>query len=784
MRPAVISVHEWPFLSLGYPRPLTNLYATFLTPHNSLYLRHSLSYNGFMNRILPVLVLILMATMPVSCSAAEPVKPGIIHHDLNVRLEPEQNLLTVEDSITLPPDRPAELTFMLHAGLDPITPTPGVNIERTAASMGYVPVESFRITLPPGLVKFVLRYSGTIAHSVASVGRETARGFNTTPGTISEEGIFLAGSSVWYPEFFSDFVIFTLETALPGGWDAVSQGVRTRHRKGKAVTYVRWESPEPMDQVYLVAGNYTEYTKRAGKTLAMAFLRRPDAKLAGTYLDATARYVKMYEKLIGPYPYQKFALVENFWETGYGMPSFTLLGPKVIRFPFIIVSSYPHEILHNWWGNSVYPDYSEGNWSEGLTAYLADHLLKEQQGKGSEYRQTTLQKYADYVSEGRDFPLTAFRSRHSSPSEAVGYGKSLMFFHMLRRELGDRAFTKGLRRLYGEHKFSLASFSDLRKSFEGTAGKDLKRQFDQWVERTGAPELRLGGAETRRRGEPEKGSGNYIVTARIEQVQAGKAYRLRIPVAITMEGRKQAFQTTVEMKEKRLDLKLRVPARPLRLDVDPEFDLFRRLSRDEIPPAISQALGAKRMLILLPSAASKSLLHAYRALAQAIGRSGPENVEIKLDGEVKRLPADRTITILGWENRFFEAAKTAFSGYDIDIRRNSVRAGEATIPRKNHSVVLAAKNPGHKEEAIMMIAADSPEALPGLGRKLPHYHKYSYLGFRGAEPVNMAKGRWRVLDSPMTVFMPGTDGSVSAAEMGKLQSRGPLATLPSDLSGQ
>ena len=70
----------------------------------------------------------------------------------------------------------------------------------------------------------------------------------------------------------------------------------------------------------------------------------------------------MYRQLIGPYPYGKFALVENFWETGYGMASFTLLGPQVIRFPFILNSSYPHEILHNWWGNSVFVDYASGNW--------------------------------------------------------------------------------------------------------------------------------------------------------------------------------------------------------------------------------------------------------------------------------------------------------------------------------------------------------------------------------------------------------------------------------------
>ena len=128
----------------------------------------------------------------------------------------------------------------------------------------------------------------------------------------------------------------------------------------------------------------------------------------------------MYRGLIGPYPYGKFALVENFWETGYGMPSFTLLGPQIIRFPFILSSSYPHEILHNWWGNSVFVDYETGNWCEGLTAYMADHLIQEQRGKGDEYRRDTLQKYRDYVRDGRDFPLTEFRSRHSAATEAVG----------------------------------------------------------------------------------------------------------------------------------------------------------------------------------------------------------------------------------------------------------------------------------------------------------------------------------------------------------------------------
>jgi hypothetical protein len=56
------------------------------------------------------------------------------------------------------------------------------------------------------------------------------------------------------------------------------------------------------------------------------------------------------------------------------------------------------------------------------------------------------------VLSGRDFPLAQFRSRHSSSSEAVGYGKSLMFFHMLRLQLGDEAFVQGLQDFYRDNK--------------------------------------------------------------------------------------------------------------------------------------------------------------------------------------------------------------------------------------------------------------------------------------------------------------------------------------------
>lgn len=702
---------------------------------------------------------------------------GLMHHDMKAKLSPKEHLIEVQDRITLPEGFPGEFSFYLHSGLQPKTETQGVILKKERSQEASL-AESYRVTLPKGQRTFVLSYKGKIEHPLESVGKEEARGFSSTPGIISEEGVYLAGSSFWYPAIYDRFLSFTLDISLPPGWDAVGQGERILHKRESGGVRIQWSSPEPQDEIFIVAAPFTEYARPSGSVLAMVFLRTPDKEIANKYLEATTRYIGMYEKLIGPYPYKKFALVENFWETGFGMPSFTLLGPKIIRFPFIINSSYPHEILHNWWGNSVYPDYKKGNWSEGLTAYLSDHLIKEQQGSGVEYRETTLQKYADYVLSGRDFALVDFRSRHSSPSEAVGYGKSLMFFHILRRELGDRSFIAGLQDFYHQNKFMIASFNDLRKSFEKASGRDLKSVFEQWTVRPGAPEIRLRDAKSGQEGE------GYLVTGVLEQAQEGKGYRLSVPIVITMEGQTKAYETVVNMENKHLDLKIHLPARPLRIDVDPQFDLFRRLKREEVPPAISQALGAKKMVVILPSLEKGHLLSAYRRLAKTLESSGPDEVEVKFDTEVEKLPPDTAVTIMGWENRFLNSITSALSPYGVVMNQKGIRIEKTEIPRENHSVVLTARNPENKDMSWMLVATDKADALRGLGRKLPHYHKYSYLGFEGGEPENIAKGRWPILDSPMTAFFPGKDGKFLKVGMAMLAPRKPLAEVPSIFSGE
>jgi hypothetical protein len=671
-----------------------------------------------------------------------------VHHDLEITLQPAEGRLKVQDTIILP--APVLSTeFSLHKNLRP-APGPGFTLTPMgeATAQAPVPVSYFRVAFTAPTDRFTLSYEGVIQHSLEQMSQDYGGDLAQTPGLITADGVFLSIASRWFPLFGDEQLTFSLCAKLPPGWSSVSQG--------SALECGGWRETSPQDDIYLIAAPYQLYRQATDVAEAMVFLRQPEPAMAKRYLEATSHYLGLYSRLLGDYPYQKFALVENFWETGYGMPSFTLLGPTVIRLPFIIHSSYPHEILHNWWGNGVYVDYGSGNWSEGLTSYLADHLLREQQGQGADYRRTSLQRYADFIAEQQDFPLTAFRGRHGQASQAIGYGKTLMFLHMLRRQLGDGPFLEGLRKFYQDNLFRVAGFADLQRAFEAASGQALGPEFGQWTQRTGAPSLQLTGVEV-----TKAGSG-YTLEATLRQTQAAPAFRLQVPIELQLEGEAQPLLHLLPMEGKEAKLALALPARPLRIKVDPRFDLFRRLDPSEIPSSLGQLFGAERVLIVLPSAAPAEMKGAYQTLAEGWAARG-SGLEVVWDHELERLPADRAVWLFGSENRWLETFLQGAKGKPLVLEKSAVTLAEEQLTRSEHSFALTTSHPADPRQTIGWIAAPSAAAVPLLGRKLPHYMKYSYLAFQGEQVKNNLKGQWPLANSALSVTLPGGENQPDLA---------------------
>ena len=244
----------------------------------------------------------------------------------------------------------------------------------------------------------------------------------------------------------------------------------------------------------------------------------------------------------------------------------------------------------------------------------------------------------------------------------------------------------------------------------------------------------------------EGAPGGFTVRATLRQTQPGKPFVLDVPVVLQTE--KSEVTQVVRLEGAQQSFRIASPARPLALNVDPHFDVFRRLDPRETPPSIGQLFGEPAIVALLPSKAGPAEIKLYRDL-MAGWQSQSHAIEVKLDSEVPALPPNRSVWLLGRSNRFADALFSKQAG--LRLTPQGVELDGDAMAYAGHTLVVTTRHPSGVERTVGWIAVDPASAGPGLGRKLPHYGKYSFLGFEGDEPVNTIKGQWLQSDSPLRV---------------------------------
>lgn len=648
------------------------------------------------------IAILLALTCLLFGSTAVAKTESAVHHELEVSLRPDDGGLIVTDRLRFSKGAQQQLLFTLNKGLRVNTPDGSLEKLPAKAESMHQP---YRLILAEPRQEIALSIQGKLL-------TPDYRGMGGMPAAIiSPEGVYLDSGSAWYPVHEGIIDGFRMRISLPDEWESVSQGKRSIEG-----SWQQWQSDSPEQEIYLLAGAFTRFTRQHGDLDLSVYLLNPDQALANTYLNAVQSNIDRYKTLFGDYPFPKFAVVENRWQTGYGMPSFTLLGSRVIRLPFIPYTSLPHEIVHNWLGNGIWVDYGQGNWSEGLTAYLADHLMKETRGEGADYRRKALQKYADFASDEKDFPLRRFVSRHSDASQAVGYSKSLMLFHMLRQQLGDETFIKALRQFWNQYRFTEAGFDDLLAVFDKYRAEPGDNR--QWLERTGAPLLSLENPAFE-----ESGQG-YRLTFSLVQQQSGPAFRLSVPAFVTLQGVPEPVVHRFSMLNKRIDVSLDVAAKPLRLDIDPQFDALRLLDKSERPASLGRLFGSSRWYLVLPTAVSDDSRNAWLQFARAWRERYP-SLKLVDDTDMTSIPVDADMIIAGWSNLLFNEQAKHLPGV-AGNNNPAIAIGSSGFDTESHSVVVTGRS---NDRTIGFIGADSPASVSLLARKLPHYSSYGQLVF-------------------------------------------------------
>ncbi len=274
-----------------------------------------------------------------------------------------------------------------------------------------------------------------------------------------------------------------------------------------------------------------------------------------------------------------------------------------------------HEIVHQWFGNSVFVDFEQGNWIEGLTIYFADLFDAEQKGKAADYRKRILMGFENYVRENKVFPLIRFMERSDDASRSIGYGKSAFVFHMLRKWFGDEVFFDAIRHFVKEYAFRVATWDDIQEIFEKDTGADLTAFFQQWVNDVGIPELELTDVQF----ETDGNAREIRLTVRQKQT----IYDLQIPLNIYTKNGKQTTWLNVDRGSNRFTIP--VEGEPEEIVLDDGFDVFRKLTVEETPPLIERLITDEKIIIINPHL-SKDL---YASVITDLG---------KKDGVLKIMP--------------------------------------------------------------------------------------------------------------------------------------------------
>ena len=623
---------------------------------------------------------------------------------------------------------PVEFRAVQMANIEQLESELGDNLPETDTT-GQAQIVLFEFDRD-GTFPFLMNYRAEFYQDVSNIRFSNERVGAEVFGTILEEGAYLSSAAFYYPSGDESLARFRLTADIPDSWESISDGNRLSSETGNERKVQTWENPFKSDGCMFMAAPYVARSTWVDSVEVACYFFEADTSLLDGYLSAAADYIRMYTDLIGPYPYDRFTVAENYFPTGYGMPAWTLLGQQVLRLPFIKHTSLGHEVLHNWWGNSVYVDYDRGNWCEGATVYGADYRYKLMRSPAAAqaYRKNILKQYDSYINEGNDFPIREFQSRTSPNTRTIGYNKAMMVYHMIEQEIGTELFFETWKQIYADYREMQISWEEWIDGFEKVSGSDLSHIIPQWIDRPGAPVLDIAIINPTTTAE---GSDRSLQLRLMEK--SGQNYQLKVPLRFS--GVEMVWDTSVVLVSEDSIFTIPLPVGATTVEVDPEYHLFRQLYPEEIEPVISATLGNSEKKFIADE--STGMVKDFAMFGENLSGDTVKVVagEILAAGESNEAPI-----LLNPSTLPTDLQERVTTGSD------SIVVDGVSYPTTGHTFVLAGKGWNGYDEYLVILSWDG-SSLSRIGQLIPHYGKYSFLVFNG--PKNVGKGQWEVTSSPL-----------------------------------
>jgi aminopeptidase N len=655
----------------------------------------------------------VLALFAAPSRAAEAPPPGL-HHEIAVSIDPEARRLSATVVTKVPPGFSGALYLAGSYEVTEASATVGATTGGATTGAGPTPRPLGqsrdgawrKFTLPAGATGLRLAYRGPLPPFDPQ---------GTVGPAAGPEGAFLPAGGGWTPDDFGPTPpTWRLTVESVGPFTALATGKTESEEAGPKSWRGRFSEDRPVESPSLFVGPWTVTERMQGGVRYRTYLHPEQAALAGGLIDTAAQAIERYAAAIGPYPFAGFSIVSAPLPVGLGYPGMTYIGRQVLPLPFVRDRSLAHEALHNWWGNGVRIDPERGNWAEGLTTYMADHAVAEieRPATAAAIRLDWLRDFAALPAE-RETGLRACRNRRHDAQQVICYGKAAMLFHMLRQEIGDQAFADGAKEFWRRRQFRNADWDDLRGAFETVSKRDLAAFFSQWLDRPGAPSVRLTDAV----------ADGRKVTLRLSL--PGQPWRLRLPVRVETENGPETH--VVETGQATETATLTVAARPLRVTVDPDHDVFRRLEPGETPLILRDFTLRRQMAAAVLGGGEDR--EAGLALVEALF---PDGVSPVTAGGLTA--GEAPLAVVGVVRDVADA-----------LNKLGIKSPLSVSARVTGKAWTARTRTGRP---VLVIEANDAAALAAMARPLPHYRRESWITFNGRSALG--HGTWSAGDGGLS----------------------------------
>ncbi|MBO84863.1 MAG: hypothetical protein CL927_05865 [Deltaproteobacteria bacterium] len=431
---------------------------------------------------------------------------------------------------------------------------------------------------------------------------------------------------------------------VPAGHHALSAGAKVEDLPHDDGTHsVRWTLSEgcPSYLTCVATGLFAEasggeHVTADGRTVPIAFYA-PAPYTADDLERSFGRTREMLDWMTGfldsTYPYPKYFQVavpgiggamENISLVSWD-DSWVVDERAHAEFGWLVDVINLHEMAHTWFGDVVvcrdfahswlkesWATYMESVWLEHTVSIDAMHvhLAEDRRAYFSEadgvYIRPISTRFFDSAWDLYD--------RHLYPGGAVR-------LHLLRCEIGDDAFFRGVRSYLARYRGRVVETDDFRRELEEASGRSLARFFDDWFRSPGYPRLTAEWAF-----DADEGTGTLTVL-RKAWPKDSKVPEFSFPITVAVEDTAGAWhRKTGRMDGEKAVLRFSLDAEVQQVVVDPDSALPAKitleLGADHLIRSVHQSPTVRGRLDAATALAKKGRVQGLNAIAEAY-RSEP-----------------------------------------------------------------------------------------------------------------------------------------------------------------